>query len=125
MPNSVPLIEILLTPRFQQDLKKLVKRYRSIRKNLTPLIEQLQQGETPGDAYGGGRNRISGNKYQVIKVRLKNSDLKKGKSAGYRVIYYLKTETAITLVTIYSKSNLTDIPNKVIEEIIQKFELED
>ena len=118
MPNSVPLIEILLTPRFQQDLKKLVKRYPSIRKDLTPLIEQLQQGETPG-------NRISGNKYQVIKVRLKNSDIKKGKSAGYRVIYYLKTETAITLVTIYSKSNLTDIPNKVIEEIIQKFELED
>ena len=118
MPNSVPSIEISLTPRFQQDLKKLIKSYRSIRKDLTPLIEQLQQGETPGDL-------ISGNKYQVIKVRLRNSDIKKGKSAGYRVIYYLKTETAITLVTIYSKSNLTDIPNKVIEEIIHKFELGD
>lgn len=115
MSNNVPSIEIVLTPRFQQDLRKLAKRYRSIRKDLIPLIEKLQQGETPGD-------RISGNKYQVIKVRLKNSDIQKGKSAGYRVIYYLKTQTAITLVTIYSKSDLTDIPNKVIEEIIQKFE---
>lgn len=117
MSNNVPSIEILLTPRFQQDLRKLAKRYRLIRRDLTPLIKQLQQGETLGD-------RISGNKYQVIKVRLKNSDIQKGKSAGYRVIYYLKTQTAITLVTIYSKSDLTDIPNKVIEEIIQTFESE-
>ena len=99
----------------QQDLRKLAKRYRSIRQDLTPLVEQLQQGKTPGD-------RISGNKYQVIKVRLKNSNIQKGKSAGYRVIYYLKTKTAIILVTIYSKSDLTDLPNKVIEEIIQTFE---
>jgi mRNA-degrading endonuclease RelE of RelBE toxin-antitoxin system len=117
MENNVPSTQILLTPRFQQDLRKLAKRYRSIRQDLTPLIEQLQQGETPGD-------RISGNKYQVVKVRLKNSNIQKGKSAGYRVIYYLKTQTAITLVTIYSKSDLTDIPNKVIEEIIQTFESE-
>ena len=47
MSNNVSLIEILLTPRFQQDLKKLAKRYRSIRRDLTPLIKQLQQGETP------------------------------------------------------------------------------
>ena len=117
MPNNTPSTEILLTPRFQQDLRKLAKRYRSIRQDLTPLIEQLQRGETPG-------NRISGNKYQVIKVRIKNSDIQRGKSAGYRVVYYLKTQAAITLVTIYSKSDLTDIPNKVIEEIIQTFESE-
>ncbi|MEO0011625.1 MAG: hypothetical protein RLZZ535_14 [Cyanobacteriota bacterium] len=118
MPNDVSSIQILLTQRFKQDLRKLAKRYRSIRQDLTPLIDRLQQGETPGD-------RISGNKYQVIKVRLQNSNIQKGKSAGYRVIYYLKTETTITLVTIYSKSNRTDISNKVIEEIIQTFEQKD
>jgi mRNA-degrading endonuclease YafQ of YafQ-DinJ toxin-antitoxin module len=46
MPNDVPSIQILLTQRFQQDLKKLAKRYRSIRQDLTPLIDRLQQGET-------------------------------------------------------------------------------
>ena len=115
MPNDLPPVQILLTPRFKQDLRKLAKRYRLIRQDLAPLIEQLQQGETPSD-------RILGNKYQIIKVRLKNSNIQKGKSADYRVIYYLKTQTAITLVTIYSKSDRTDIPNQVIEEIIQKFE---
>ncbi|MEL6786537.1 MAG: type II toxin-antitoxin system RelE/ParE family toxin [Cyanobacteria bacterium J06607_15] len=116
MSNNLPSVEILLTPRFQQDLRKLAKRYRSIRRDLTPFLDQLQQGKTPG-------NRISGNRYQVIKVRLKNSDIKKGKSAGYRVVYYLKAQSAIILVTIYSKSDATDISNKVIEEIIQTFEL--
>lgn len=115
MSNNLPLVQILLTPRFKQDLRKLAKRYPSIRQDITPLVELLQQGKTPGD-------RISGNKYQVIKVRLKNSNIQKGKSAGYRVIYYIKTKTTITFVTIYSKSDRTDIPNKIIEEIIQTFE---
>ena len=91
------------------------KRYRSIRQDITPLIKQLQKGEVPGD-------RISGNKYQVIKACIKNTDIQKGKSAGYRVIYYLKTKNVIILITIYSKSDLTDVPNKTIEEIIQTFE---
>ncbi|MEO1672077.1 MAG: hypothetical protein AAFR77_15050 [Cyanobacteria bacterium J06631_2] len=59
MSNNLPSVEILLTPRFQQDLRKLAKRYRSIRRDLTPFLDQLQQGKTPG-------NRISGNRYQVI-----------------------------------------------------------
>lgn len=53
MPTNIPPIEILLTPRFQQDLKKLAKRYRSIRQDITPLIEQLQRGQTPGDLISG------------------------------------------------------------------------
>lgn len=41
MPTNIPPIEILLTPRFQQDLKKLAKRYRSIRQDITPLIHLM------------------------------------------------------------------------------------
>lgn len=108
-------IEISLTPRFKKDLRGLAKRYRSIRTDLKSLIEKLQAGETPGD-------RIVGVKYQVFKVRLKNSDIKKGKRAGYRVIYYLKTETAIILTTVYAKSDATDVSNAVIETAIAQYE---
>ena len=114
MSNNFP-IEIALTPRFQRDLRDLAKRYRSIRLDLQPLMEQLQSGETPGD-------RVTGIKYQIFKVRLKNSNIQKGKSGGYRVIYYLKTETEIILATIYSKSDLSDISNQVIEEAIAQYE---
>jgi mRNA-degrading endonuclease RelE of RelBE toxin-antitoxin system len=114
MSNNSP-IQIALTPRFQRDLRDLAKRYRSIRLDLQPLIEQLQSGETPGD-------RVTGIKYQIFKVRLKNSNIQKGKSGGYRVIYYLKTETKIILATIYSKSDLSDVSNQVIEEAIAQYE---
>jgi mRNA-degrading endonuclease RelE of RelBE toxin-antitoxin system len=99
-------IEILLTPRFKKDLSQLAKRYRSIRKDLDPLVEQLKSGEFIGD-------RISGLNNQVFKVRLKNSNIQKGKSAGYRVVYYVKTETSVVLVTIYSKSDRSDIQNNM------------
>ncbi len=107
--------EVNLTPQFRKDLKDLAKRYRSIRKDLQPLIQELQSGNTPGD-------RIQGLNYQVFKVRLKKSDIQKGKSAGYRVIYYLQTQTGIVLVTIYSKSDLSDVNNQIIEQAIRQYE---
>jgi mRNA-degrading endonuclease RelE of RelBE toxin-antitoxin system len=116
--NNEPLvIEIALTPRFQRDLRELAKRYRSIRTDIQPLIDQLQAGEIPGD-------RIAGIKYQVFKVRIKNSNIQKGKSGGYRVIYYLKNAQGIILTTIYSKSDLTDVSNEIIEQAIAQYEEE-
>jgi mRNA-degrading endonuclease RelE of RelBE toxin-antitoxin system len=117
MQSEPSPIQIALTPRFKKDLRELAKRYRSIRSDIQPLIEQLQAGEIPGD-------RIAGVKYQVFKVRLKNSNIKKGKSGGYRVIYYLKTAEAIILATIYSKSDISDVNNEIIEEAIAQYEKE-
>lgn len=117
MQSEPSPIQIALTPRFKRDLRELAKRYRSIRSDLQPLIEQLQAGETPGD-------RIAGIKYQVFKVRLKNSNIQKGKSGGYRVIYYVKTTQSIILATIYSKSDISDVSNEVIEEAIAQYEKE-
>ena len=108
-------IQIELTPRFQRDLRTLGKRYRNIRKDIQPVIEQLQAGELPGD-------RIPGMEYEIFKVRIKNSDIQKGKSAGYRAIYYLKTSDSIVLVTIYSKSDLSDIAVETVRGILAQYE---
>ncbi|WP_373535888.1 type II toxin-antitoxin system RelE/ParE family toxin [Microcoleus sp.] len=108
-------IAIELTPRFQRDLRNLGKRYRNIRKDIQPVIEQLQAGELPGD-------HIPGMEYEIFKVRIKNSDIQKGKSAGYRAIYYLKTSDSIVLVTIYSKSDLSDIAAETVREILAQYE---
>lgn len=117
MQSEPSSLQIALTPRFKKDLRELAKRYRSIRSDIQPLIEQLQAGEIPGD-------RIAGVKYQVFKVRLKNSSIQKGKSGGYRVIYYMKTEREIILATIYSKSDLSDVSNEIIEEALAQYEQE-
>ena len=96
-------------------MRTLGKRYRNIRKDIQPVIEQLQAGELPGD-------RIPGMEYEIFKVRIKNSDIQKGKSAGYRAIYYLKTSDSIVLVTIYSKSDLSDIAVETVREILGQYE---
>ena len=40
----------------------------------------------------------------------------------YRVIYYVKTEVKVILVTIYSKSEQEDVAAEEIMEILAEFE---
>jgi mRNA-degrading endonuclease RelE of RelBE toxin-antitoxin system len=117
MQDETPLVKVERTSDFEKSLKKLNKRYRSAREDIKPLLEQLEAGETPGDL-------ISGNKYPVYKIRVRNSDNNKGQSGSYRVIYYTITLESILLTTIYSKSDRTNISNAEIEEIIARYELE-
>ena len=117
MHDKIPPIEIYESISYKKELKKLNKRYRSIDRDIKLLIVELEAGETPGD-------RIAENKYPVYKVRIPNSDTRKGKSGGYRVIYYLITTESILLTTIYSKSDRETISNKEVEDIIGQYELE-
>jgi mRNA-degrading endonuclease RelE of RelBE toxin-antitoxin system len=98
-------------------LRILAKKYRGIRTDIQPTIEQLQSGELPGD-------QIPGVGYAIFKVRIKNRNIQKGKSGGYRLIYYVKTNTNIILVTIYSKSEQEDIAAEEIQQILAEFEQE-
>lgn len=114
MPNDSTSVQILATSEFKRNLKILSKRYRHIRSDIQPIIDQLQLGEIIGD-------QIPNSPYTVFKVRVKNSDNQKGKSGGYRFIYYLKTVNKIILVTIYSKSDQQDIAITKIKQIIDSF----
>ncbi|MEM7760076.1 MAG: type II toxin-antitoxin system RelE/ParE family toxin, partial [Cyanobacteria bacterium P01_A01_bin.40] len=91
------------------------KKYRSIRKDVEPVIKQLQNGELLGD-------KITGVGYSVFKLRVKNSDVAKGKSGGYRLIYYCQTATGIILLTIYTKSEQVNIAAEDIRRIISQSE---
>ena len=86
MTNETPQIQLVFSDEFKTRLRTLIKRYRSIRTDLKPLIEELQSGNFIGD-------QIPGTGYTVFKVRMKNSDIQKGKSGGYRVIYQLRGDT--------------------------------
>ena len=110
MPHK-PTFEIAFTPEFKRNLRGLAKKYPHIRSDVQPVIEQLQHGEFVGD-------KVQGTGYTIFKVRIRNSDVSRGKSGGYRVIYYLKTATAIILVTIYSKTGQSDISPAKIKRIL-------
>lgn len=108
-----PSIEVRVTPNFERSLKRLSKKYRRIGYDVDPLIQKLRSGEKPGD-------QIPGVGFTVYKERLPNRDAQAGKSGGYRVIYYILTESTIYLLEIYAKTEQTDIPLEHIRRIISE-----
>jgi mRNA-degrading endonuclease RelE of RelBE toxin-antitoxin system len=52
---------------------------------------------------------------------VKNSDIQKGKSAGYLLIYQIETPTSIILLAIYAKSDQSSISTTEIEDIVEAF----
>ena len=104
-------MNIAYTDEFKQHVRRLGRRYRSIRIDLQGLLDQLESGKTPGD-------QLQGVGYPVYKARVKNSDARRGKSGGYRVIYYLQTEESITMLAMYSKSDQVDIGVETLRRIL-------
>jgi mRNA-degrading endonuclease RelE of RelBE toxin-antitoxin system len=77
------------------------------------VIQQIQSGNFVGDRIAG-----LGEDYVVIKVRVKNSNIQKGKSAGYRLVYQVESAVSVLLLTIYSKSDRDDISAVEILDIL-------
>ena len=115
MPNSSkPEVEVFFTPEFKRNLRALAKKYPHIHADVQPIIEQIRRGDNVGD-------QVQGTGYTIIKVRIRNRDIGRGKSGGYRIIYYLKTITNIILITIYSKTEQADISSAKIKQILSVF----
>jgi mRNA-degrading endonuclease RelE of RelBE toxin-antitoxin system len=115
MPSESTQVQVEFTPEFKRNLRALSKKYRYIRSDVQPTIEELQAGKIIGD-------QITGTQYSVFKARVRNSDIQRGKSSGYRLIYFLKTSNLIIFVTIYSKLDQTDISPEQIRRILTEFE---
>lgn len=112
MPNeSTESVQVEYTPEFKRNLRALAKKYRHIRSDVQPIVEQLQAGNVIGD-------QVPGVHYTIFKVRVLNRDIQKGKRSGYRLIYYLRTSDNIILVAIYSKLEQADISAEQIKRIL-------
>ena len=111
--NTFPKVEF--TPEFKRNLRSLAKKYRRIRSDIQPVIEQIQHGDFLGDQIP------KTGEHTLFKIRVKNSDIRKGKSAGYRIVYYVKSETKIILITIYSKTEQADISPAQIRRIVENY----
>jgi len=109
-------IEVQFTPEFKRNLRALSKKYRNIRLDIQPVLEQIMKGNFVGDKIP------QTGEYIILKVRVRNRDIRKGKSAGYRLIYYVKTEKNSILITIYSKTEKSNITPDQIRRILKKYE---
>ncbi|MBF0379243.1 MAG: type II toxin-antitoxin system RelE/ParE family toxin [Desulfamplus sp.] len=110
------MYKIKFTSLFNQSIKKLSKKYPNIIQDFKPLIEQLKQGNFQGDKLQG----FSGLTY---KARIASIDQNKGKSGGFRTIYYVITkDKEIFLMEVYAKAyqdNLTNEQKQAIKKLIE------
>ncbi len=105
---------ILSTQRFSKELKRLIKKFPSLKNEFSALIDKLNTNPESGTF-------ISNNCY---KIRLSILSKGKGKRGGARVIthVYLKAKT-IYLLTIYDKSEKSDLKPNELVQIIESLDL--
>ena len=65
-------VKIEYTSEFKHNLRGLSRKYRHIRSDVQPIIDQLQDGIIIGD-------HVPRTRYTIFKVRIRNSDIQKGK----------------------------------------------
>ena len=86
------------TDKFSKSFKELAKKYKKFASDYEKLIDTLESGD---------HNAVKVTE-NIYKIRLQNSSNPKGKSGGFRVVYFLKTEqSTLYLLDIFSKMKWT------------------
>ncbi|RKR81983.1 RelE toxin of RelEB toxin-antitoxin system [Mucilaginibacter gracilis] len=94
---------------FDKDLKRLIKKYPSLKQEITNLFNLLETDPTAGTPMGKG----------CYKIRLAIASKGKGKSGGARVITHCAVvETTVLLLSIYDKSEQADISDKELQKLL-------
>jgi mRNA-degrading endonuclease RelE of RelBE toxin-antitoxin system len=103
--------KILALSQFEKELKRLVKKYPSLREEIIQLKETLIKDPLSGAPLGNN----------IFKIRLAVASKGKGKRGGMRLITFVKiiSET-IYLVSIYDKSEMENISDRDIKERLKE-----
>jgi mRNA-degrading endonuclease RelE of RelBE toxin-antitoxin system len=109
--------ELIPLPEFERQVKRLQKKFRNIRTDLLDLQKVLLSNPKAGEPIRGLRGKI-------YKLRHASSDLERGKSGGFRIIYYfIHSDQNIYLLTIYPKSEKENIQVAEIVKLLKQYGL--
>ena len=101
---------IIAIPNFKRKLKKLAKKYPSLKKEYTDLIEVLEKEPQQGTSLG----------HNCYKIRLAIASKGKGKSGGARVITNLLIDgKKVYLLSIYDKSEKDTISDNELAILLR------
>lgn len=105
--------KIIPQKHFLKEVKRLAKKYRSLKQDLQALQDELSGNPFAGTDLGGG----------VRKLRMAIGSKNRGKSHGARVITYTytvdETEGIVNLIFIYDKEERESISKNEIDELIK------
>ena len=106
---------IIPTLRFEKELKRLAKKFPSLKNEFAQLITDITENPEAGTFIGNN----------CYKIRLAIGSKGKGKTGGARVITYLYIETeTVYLLTIYDKGEKADLKPNELAEMIDSLELD-
>lgn len=102
---------IVATQRFRRDIKKLAKKYISLKKEYENFINDLEENPEQGISLGNN----------CYKIRIAIASKGKGKSGGARIItHIIIRENTVFLLTIYDKSEKENISDKELNELLDQ-----
>lgn len=94
---------------FKREAKRLVKKFPSLRQEIEELGKLLQDSPQHGTPLGNG----------FYKIRLAIRSKGKGKRGGARVVTYVRiVAETVYLVSIYDKSEQSDIPERELNKLL-------
>lgn len=107
--------KFVFMPRFDRSVKQLKKRYRNILADIEIAVEQLLSNPQTGS--------VIPDDYAVRKLRIASRDMQRGKSGGFRLLYWLRAigesqDFTIYLLLIYSKTDMSDITPEQLQTLI-------
>jgi mRNA-degrading endonuclease RelE of RelBE toxin-antitoxin system len=101
---------IIATPKFKRELKRLVKKFHSLKNEYAILLDDLDKNPATGTPLGN----------DCYKIRIAISSKGKGKSGGARIItYVLVTDKTVFLLDIFDKSEQENITDKELLLLIK------
>lgn len=106
--------------QFKREVKPLAKKYHSLKSSVESLVDALIKNPYLGTAYGN----------DIYKVRLADESKGKGKSGGFRIMYYhlnvSENGIDILLMNIYDKSEKSTIKKsealKALKSILDEYQ---
>ena len=105
--------EVVLTRSFKRSIKRLAKRFPYVKADVRTAIQTLLQSPNLGVRIPGGSG--------VRKLRVRNTNLGKGKSSGYRLLYYAASQpvSVIYLLLLYAKSDRDDVTMRELKRLLR------
>jgi mRNA-degrading endonuclease RelE of RelBE toxin-antitoxin system len=102
--------KVLTIPPFDKQIKRLAKKYPSLKFEFTELVKSLETDPEQGTPLGDN----------CFKIRIAIASKRKGKSGGARVITYVVVkEKTVFLISIYDKSEKENITDAELTELLK------
>jgi len=106
-------VSISTIDEFERQVRRLAKKYKSLKEDLRTFQKELMSNPFQGDDMGGG----------VRKIRMAIASKGKGKSGGARVLtlnVLVNDDADVTLLSIYDKNEINNVSNEYIRWLVRQ-----